>query len=138
MNKLFKSKPVVTLTLFAICIVCISILSAQKLFVHRNLETVQPGMNQYVEEMPGESVLLEKPYEGAPPLVPHSVEDLAPVRGDNQCFECHSEGIELDEGHTATKIPASHFTNEYSGHKQEDQVIGIRYNCLQCHVPQTK
>ncbi len=137
MNKSFKSKLSVSILICTICAVCISILSAQKLFVHRNLAALQPGINQYTEKMPGESLPLERPYEGAPPLVPHSVEDLAPVRGDNQCFECHFEGIELDEGHTATKIPASHFSNEYSGDKQEDQVIGIRYNCLQCHVPQT-
>jgi cytochrome c-type protein NapB len=138
MNKSFKSKLSVSILICVICVVCISILGAQKLFVHRNLSAVQPGMNQYTEQMPGESFSLDRPYEGAPPLVPHSVEDLTPARGDNQCFECHFEGIKLDEGHTATKIPASHFTNEYSGDTQEDHVIGIRYNCLQCHVPQTK
>ena len=95
-------------------------------------------MNQYIEDMPGESVPLEREYESAPPKVPHSVDDLAPTREDNQCFDCHFEGMELDVGHTATKIPKSHFTNEYSNEKKEDQVIGIRYNCLQCHVPQTK
>ncbi len=138
MNKTHKKKLFIPIFISAICVVCISIFGTQKLFVHRNLAALQPGMNQYTEQMPGESLLLDRPYEGAPPLVPHSVEDLAPVRGDNQCFECHFEGIELDEGHTATKISASHFTNEYSGNKQEDQVIGIRYSCLQCHVPQTK
>jgi len=137
-SRLGYSKRALFIFVGAILIVCISILGAQKLFKHEGIEAVQPGMNQYIEKMPGESVLLERDYEGVPPLVPHSIEDLAPTRDDNQCFECHFEGIELDVGHTATKIPKSHFTNDYSGVKQEDQVLGIRYNCLQCHVPQTK
>jgi nitrate reductase cytochrome c-type subunit len=48
------------------------------------------------------------------------------------------EGLELDEGHTATKIPASHYINEYTKEQKKDQVLGIRYNCLQCHVPQSE
>lgn len=138
MDKIGKSKLGISIFVIVFCIVCISLFGVQKLFVHRSLSAVQPGTNQFIEQMPGESVLLDRPYEGFPPLVPHSVEDLTPVKSDNQCFECHFEEIELDEGHIATKIPASHFLNEYTGEIKDNQVLGIRYNCLQCHVPQTK
>jgi len=100
------------------------------------LATGKPGMNTYTTAEPGETTVLERPYEIAPPLVPHSVADLVIDRATNECLDCHMDGDELDEGHVATKVPSSHFVNEYSGFKSTGNVAGNRYYCLQCHVPQ--
>lgn len=102
----------------------------------QELKSGAPGMNEFDANDPGESTLLERAYLIAPPMVSHNVEDLEITRDNNDCISCHLEGDELDEGHVATKIPASHYVNEYSGEKSEETVVGIRYNCLQCHVPQ--
>jgi len=96
----------------------------------------EPGMIKYPDGSPGETVPMERMYEIAPPFIPHDVTDLEMSRLTNDCIDCHMDGTELDEGHTATKIPLSHYTNRYSGEKSEGGVVGIRYNCIQCHVPQ--
>lgn len=98
----------------------------------------QPGMNTYPTSAPGQTKKLERPYNGAPPLIPHSVEGLGITRSSNDCLSCHSEGIEVEKGHIATKVPPSHYVNEYTGEQTKEQVIGLRYNCIQCHVPQSQ
>ncbi len=110
----------------------------RKVYEGQGLATGKSGMNTYTEAEPGETTLLERPYEIAPPLIPHSVTDLNVSRDANDCLDCHLEGDELDEGHVATKIPDSHYLNEYSGKKRAEGVTGIRYNCRQCHVPQAE
>lgn len=65
--------------------------------------------------------------------MPHGVIDLAP--GD--CVDCHMAGYKAGEGHVAAKIPRSHYLNNFTGEKTGEQPIGIRTNCLQCHVVQT-
>jgi len=98
----------------------------------------QPGMNTYPTSPPGQAKKLERPYLGAPPLIPHSVEGLGITRSGNDCLACHSEGIEIERGHIATKVPPSHYVNEYTGQQMKEQVIGARYNCIQCHVIQSE
>jgi nitrate reductase cytochrome c-type subunit len=98
----------------------------------------QPGMNTYPNSPPGETKKLERPYKGAPPLIPHSLEGFQITRSSNDCLGCHSEGIEVEKGHIATKVPPSHYINEYTGEQKKEQVIGMRYNCIQCHVPQSQ
>lgn len=95
-----------------------------------------PGMNEYVAGEPGETRPLARPYDNAPPLVPHSTDGMTLARTQNDCLDCHIEGDEVDDGHVATKIPASHFVNEFTGTKTTTTVVGNRYYCLQCHVPQ--
>lgn len=95
----------------------------------RGLFTGVPGMNAAPTADAGTTKPLARPYPGAPPLIPHTVERLSITRELNDCMTCHLEGIEAAEGHFATKIPASHLAGA-------DAVKGIRYQCLQCHVPQ--
>lgn len=109
---------------------------SQKVFHGSGLAIGQPGMNTYPTSPPGETTKLERPYVSAPPLVPHSVVEFNIGRSANDCLNCHLEGMELEEGHTATKVPRSHYVNEYTGERRKDQVTGMRYNCLQCHLPQ--
>jgi nitrate reductase cytochrome c-type subunit len=96
------------------------------------------GMNTYPSSPPGQTEKLERPYKSAPPLIPHSIEGLGITRSSNDCLNCHSEGIEIEKGHMATKVPPSHYVNEYTRDQTKEQVIGLRYNCLQCHVPQSE
>lgn len=110
----------------------------RKVFQGQGLSTGEPGMNAFIESEPGETNKLERPYESAPPLVPHSVSGFEISRDTNDCLDCHMEGIELDVGHTATKIPKSHFKNEYTGRQMSDTVAANRYTCTQCHVPQNQ
>jgi nitrate reductase cytochrome c-type subunit len=109
-----------------------------KIYQERGLATGQPGINRFSENPPGETTVLDRLYDGAPPMIPHDINGLAINGSENECLDCHMEGLELDEGHTATKIPASHYINEYTKEQKKDQVLGIRYNCLQCHVPQSE
>jgi len=102
------------------------------------LATGELGMNIYPAHDPGETAVLDRPYETAPPLVPHSIEGLTINRAANDCLDCHLEGDELDEGHVATKVPPSHFVNQYTGAVAKNGVTGTRYMCLQCHVPQAE
>jgi nitrate reductase cytochrome c-type subunit len=111
--------------------------SKAKLYDGRGLATGEPGMPAYVMGEPGDTNVLPRPYETAPPLVSHTVEGLEISRSANDCLDCHLEGDEIDDGHVATRVPLSHFINEYSGKKTVNTVVGTRYQCLQCHVPQT-
>ncbi len=54
----------------------------------------------------------------------------------NSCMGCHSTGVEASPGHTATRIPESHYTDLQTGEKGA-AVSGRRYDCLMCHVPQS-
>ncbi|KKN34097.1 hypothetical protein LCGC14_0797050 [marine sediment metagenome] len=109
-----------------------------KVYQERGLATGQPGINRFSGNPPGETTVLGRPYDGAPPLVSHDINGLAINGSENECLDCHMEGLELDEGNTATKIPASHYINEYTKEQKKDQVLGIWYNCFQCHVPQSE
>ncbi len=126
------SKALIFLSAAALC-AC----AGAKVFTAKGLVTGAPGKNVYPADQPGETSVLPRPYDGAPPMIPHSVEDLSIGRFDNDCHGCHEDGMELSEGHTATKIPASHYVNEYTKERYEYRVAGIRHNCLQCHAVQS-
>lgn len=120
-----------------ILVIAVSCTKISKVYAE-GLVTGQPGMNVYTSSQPGETEKLERPYEIAPPLVPHDIVDFEISRSANDCLECHYDGLEDEHGvYIATKAPPSHYINEYSKEQTKEQVIGIRYLCLQCHVPQT-
>ena len=117
---------------------------------------------------PGQSTKFERAYVNAPPMIPHSVEGLLPIKqGNNQCLGCHMP--ESAKAMGATPIPVSHFTNYrpttvYKDGElvKEGKVVGLkgdlgnvsdikiakakkmdklyqgRFNCSQCHAPQAK
>lgn len=91
---------------------------------------------RYIETMPGESVKIERSFENAPPLISHSIDGLVPITADNnQCTVCHDKSLAKDVG--ATAIPPSHYV-EFRTHKSTgDSVSSERFNCTQCHVPQS-
>ena len=94
----------------------------------------QPGVNQCDGREAGQTSPLAREFIGAPPAVPHSVVGQQISRKANACLDCHLEGVELEAGHQATKLSASHFDG---AGRDEAAVSGGRYGCLQCHLPQT-
>ena len=90
---------------------------------------------------PGDNTNIDAYFEGAPPPIPHLVEEFLPIRiGDNQCLDCHDDtsmiGKPVEAG-DPTPIPATHYTDlRRNPQDVTDALIGARYVCVQCHVPQ--
>jgi len=103
------------------------------------------------------STKIKRAFQDAPPMIPHDVEGMLPIKiGDNACIGCHMP--EVAAGMGATPIPVSHFTNfrpnnkvvngtfqkEVDNYKNEvsikkvNHLYGGRYNCSQCHAPQSQ
>ena len=113
---------------------------------------------EYATTAPGESKLIARSFENAPPMIPHDVTDFLPITKDyNACTGCHLPDVAASMG--ATPIPKSHFVNmrphhtlEKSGFKKaadnmknevvvkdlHGELYQGRYNCSQCHAPQSK
>lgn len=115
----------------------------------------------YSKVEPGEAKVYERSFENAPPLIPHSVDGLLPITIDNNsCLGCHDPAVA--ESVKATPIPKSHLASfrpltaiaadgniEKEGKEitntadvktamhQRDGLSMERYNCSQCHVPQS-
>ena len=115
----------------------------------------------YGKEAAGSSTRFDRAFENAPPMIPHDVEGMLPIKvGNNACTGCHLP--EVAEGMKATPIPASHFasfrpetgmaadgkitkegkevdnTSDFKtvAHKL-DKLSNARFNCSQCHAPQS-
>jgi len=122
---------------------------------------VKPVKVEYTKAAPGEAKTLQRSFDNAPPLIPHSVEGLIPIKiGNNACLDCHMPSVAKAVG--ATAIPKSHFINfrpteviakdgrvikkgkvvaktknyEVFATETDGKLYGGRYNCTQCHVPQ--
>lgn len=124
--------------LVAVVLACAALVGAAagKVRREKGLQQGRPGPNRWNAREPGATRPLPRPYPGAPPLVPHGIEGFSITREANTCLGCHLEGADLGEGHAATKVPASHFTNPRTKETRTGAVVGMRYNCLQCHAPQ--
>ncbi|SFV61115.1 Nitrate reductase cytochrome c550-type subunit [hydrothermal vent metagenome] len=112
---------------------------------------------KYSDKAPGTSTKIERAFQDAPPMIPHSVEGLLPIKaGNNACLGCHMP--EVAPAMKATPIPKTHFTNfrpkhKFDGKKFEkvidnlknevaiskpsDKLSMARFNCSQCHAPQS-
>jgi nitrate reductase cytochrome c-type subunit len=105
-------------------------------YIHKILADGKLGLNDYSSLQPGQSTPLPREYPGAPPLVPHDISTLTITKDQNPCMMCHLTGVTLGPGHTATKIPESHYTDLRTGVKS-DTVQPLRYDCKICHLPQS-
>ncbi len=122
--------------------------------VQKNTDDLS-GMPTYSDKAPGTSERMERSFENAPPMIPHSVEGLVPITKKlNTCTSCHLPDVAVAMKSTA--MPVTHFTNYRPEVKLNDGTIDIaaskevtqqsldgklsmaRYNCTQCHVTQAK
>jgi nitrate reductase (cytochrome), electron transfer subunit len=116
-------------------------------------ETNLKSMAKYNDATPGTSERIDRAFENAPPLIPHTTEGFFPITIQNNiCLSCHMPDKVATSG--AVQIPATHFTTlrpkmvEVNGVLQFEKESGVHiqeldslnsayYNCSQCHVPQT-
>lgn len=115
---------------------------------------------EYSSVAPGESKLIKRSFENAPPLIPHSMEGLLPITAEyNSCLGCHAP--EVASAVNAVPTPKSHLVSYRPVLKMKDDAVmrdgknyentsdlltvshergGVgadRYNCSLCHVAQT-
>ena len=72
--------------------------------------TTVADKTMYAKTGAGESGVLQRSFENAPPMIPHSVEGMLPVKiSNNMCVTCHMPDVA--PALKATAVPASHLTN---------------------------
>jgi cytochrome c-type protein NapB len=97
----------------------------------------------------GESKLMDRSFSDAPPLIPHTVEDMLPIYADeNECLECHhpdnvtsKDDLPLSDTHFERPVIVEGKKNEPMRNKVDRyekavDLFGARYNCTMCHAPQ--
>ncbi len=118
-------------------------------------ESVLTDMPEYSKVRGGESEMIDRSFENAPPLIPHRVGGFLPIKiDDNKCLRCHMPDKAPEFG--AIPLPETHFTSyrptvvekdgKYLVDAEEGEVIekdlghfnGAMFNCSQCHVPQAE
>lgn len=98
-------------------------------------KTVVAEPTAYSTVAAGESKVIQRSFENAPPLIPHDVEGMLDMtKESNACISCHLP--EVAEAVKATPIPKSHFFDMRT-QKVLTEMSQARYNCSACHVPQS-
>jgi cytochrome c-type protein NapB len=101
-------------------------------------EAPAPARVEPVESEPGKGDLRPRAFPGAPPVISHSLADIAPITRDtNDCITCHQ--VSERRPGEPTPIPESHFIDwrNAPGVKRAE-VAGARWVCTLCHVRQTR
>jgi cytochrome c-type protein NapB len=127
--------------------------------------TVTPDETKYSKAAPMSGKFINRAFQDAPPMIPHDVEGMLPIKiGNNACISCHMPAVAQNMG--ATAIPGSHFTDfrpatslasdgritkngkavdntssdklENVSIKEVSDLAGARFNCSQCHAPQSE
>ena len=96
-----------------------------------------PPAFDYPATDPSASQTLPRAWDGAPPQIPHNIDDFVPISADsNSCVRCHDKpalmGKKKIKG-IPTPMPASHYVKADDGKLSR---AGARYVCTQCHAPQ--
>ena len=103
-------------------------------------DSPEPEKFGYSNNFPGTGNLLPRAYLSAPPQIPHNIEAFLPVTAkSNNCKMCHDNPAMRGKKvkGQATAIPESHYTdNRHAPGKVTTELVGARYVCTQCHVPQ--
>ncbi|MFC2125855.1 nitrate reductase cytochrome c-type subunit [Bacteroidota bacterium] len=116
--------------------------------------SVLTQMPEYSKNRGGESEVIQRAYENAPPLISHRVGGFLPIKvEDNKCLRCHMP--DKAPAFKAIPLPETHFTSyrpaviEVDGVYIISEPVGEVYetnlehfnnalfNCSQCHVPQS-
>jgi len=122
-------------------------------------EDAAPEPTSYRTEAQGKATKIKRAFQDAPPMIPHSVDGLLPITKDyNACTGCHMPDVAMYMDPKPTPIPPSHFMDmrphhKFDGKKFEkainnynnetdvkkiDHLYQGRYNCSQCHAPQSR
>ena len=94
-----------------------------------------PDAFVYGDKAPNKSGVLSRAYEGAPPQIPHSIDDFLPIKADdNSCLGCHDKPALMGKKikGMATAMPDSHYTKAEGKWTRNNS----RYVCTLCHLPQ--
>jgi cytochrome c-type protein NapB len=115
------------------------------------LALTEQDLPVYPDTPTGESALLPHDFPDAPPLIPHTVEDMYPITLDeNECLDCHDpenaiskEDVPLPESHFQAAVmgkggPGDPMIWVVKDYKKIKDVVGARYNCDMCHTPQAE
>ena len=117
--------------------------------------TVTPDATNYGKDMAGSSKTITRAFQDAPPMIPHDTEGMLPITiSNNQCTSCHAPEVASSMG--TLPYPKSHMinfrgdsraiggTNTSSADmkdisiKETPTLAGARFNCSQCHAPQSQ
>jgi cytochrome c-type protein NapB len=99
-----------------------------------------PDVFQYPDTEPSAAQGLQRAYLGAPPQVPHRIDNLLPIRArKNACLRCHDAPDMMGKPRATsgepTPMPMSHYVRFDDGSlKRADN----RHVCVQCHTPQAE
>lgn len=97
--------------------------------------TTVADQTSYSKVAAGEAKVYERAFENAPPMIPHDVEGMLPITtANNSCLGCHDPAVAPSVG--ATSVPKSHLFDMRS-QTVLASVSHARYNCSQCHAPQS-
>lgn len=89
----------------------------------------------YSKVAAGESKVIQRAFENAPPMIPHDVEGMLPItKENNSCTGCHMPEVAVAV--KATPMPKSHFFDMRT-QKVLSEMSSARYNCSACHAPQS-
>ena len=120
---------------------------------------------KYSKTTAGSGHKFKRAFQDAPPMIPHDTEGMLPITiNNNQCTGCHQPGVAESMG--ALPYPKSHMTDfrpatalaadgkitkngtsvdntssaklEYVSIKDLGTLAGARFNCSQCHAPQSE
>jgi cytochrome c-type protein NapB len=104
-------------------------------------DTPDPIVAPGTAKDPGENETVGGYFEGAPPVVPHLTGEFLPIMAaENMCLDCHDIPDQIGQPRETgdpTPAPETHYTDlRRSPGEVGSQIIGARYVCSQCHVPQ--
>jgi len=102
---------------------------------------------------PGDGIKMDRSFENAPPMIPHTTAGFFPIKIDrNICLSCHMP--EKAKEVNATEISKTHLMNireqlilvdgiyttpdEGVVVEKLEKLNNAYYNCSQCHAPQTE
>ena len=157
MNKLSITVLGIFLLLFASCsdnseeLVSLPVSNGDELLVDEP-DNVEMAEYPTISEMDSEGI--QRSFENAPPLIPHTVNGMFKITIDeNQCMMCHMP--EKADEKNAMPIPQTHFTDYrpeiilegdlYIVKAEENEIIAnstgaelnkAMFNCNLCHAPQ--
>jgi len=125
----------------AVLVTCFSALSMAADATHslRGADVSAPDAStqqyrDFVGKRPGTQSPIERFYSTQPPVISHAVENFDEINlEENQCLDCHGAANYVQKN--SPKVSDTHFLDRDG--KQSPEASAARYNCNQCHVPQT-